>query len=191
MSETKMERPTRRPRPQSNANQQTKKQKQKQSIIQFPSTKIGPKIGNMLKRVEKKAEPAKKKELPPPRLQVSLGTLMEIEKWAERARQGTDRGTFGPVADQIRYNGDVLDDAVHSLTLAQIMPYKEMKRHLRTHDLNPAADDYEFTYGLAQRYKTKQENVVERIHHVRMISRFLAEHKKQHNQEYPLSNNDA
>lgn len=125
-----------------------------------------------------KAALKNKKDLPQPKLQVSLGTLMEIEKWAKRAVVGKTRNAFGPIMKQIKFNKDELFDAVHSLTLAQIMPFREMRRHINMHELNPIHSDFDFVYSLSQRYRTTQENVVERIHHVKLIDAFVKEREE-------------
>jgi hypothetical protein len=120
---------------------------------------------------------AKSKKLPMPKLRISLTTLLEVEQWAEKARVGTTRYSFDPILRQIKYNGDVLDDVIHSLTLAQIMPYQEIKRYLAIHGANPVSNDFDFVCDLAIKYHTSRENVVERIHHVRSLKHFWDEHK--------------
>jgi hypothetical protein len=160
---------------QKNTKKSTRAKPQRTSLI-MPFVKFN----NLIKSKSSKNIAQQKKRKPlKPKLRVSIGTLIKIEMWVSKAETGNIRYTFGPILDQIRYNGDVLEDVIQALTLAQIMPYREIKRCLGSFDLSPTMNDYELTYNLAQRYKTSQQNVVERIDHVRMISRFLDERKSQ------------
>lgn len=112
-----------------------------------------------------------------PQMSISIGTLMEIEKWVKKAKVGKTRYAFEPIMKQINMNGDVFDDVVHSLTLAQIMPFQEIRRRLKIHDMTPTHDDLGLVCSLAKTYRTSPENVVERIHHVVQIDMFLKNKK--------------
>lgn len=118
----------------------------------------------------------RRKGLPKAKLKVSLGTLLELEKWAEKARSGKRRD-FRPVVYQININGDDLYDTIHALTLAQIMPYQEVWRHWKLHTMSIAPDNFELVEKLAEKYNTGKRNVVERLHHVRMLNRYYEEQK--------------
>lgn len=128
-----------------------------------PSVPTQPPVKEKLKR---------KKRLPKSTLRVSLMTLIEVEKWAEKARVGETRYAFEPVLFQIKYNNDDLYDTIHALTLAQIMPYQEIWRHWKLHTMAVSPDDFEFVENLSVKYKTSKRNVVERLHHVRELNRY-------------------
>ena len=112
-----------------------------------------------------------------PTLTVSVETLVEVEKWAERARVGNAGRAFSAVMRQIRYNGDDLYNVIHAVTLAQIMPYREIKRYLAIYRTSPIVGDLDLVYDLSEKYQTSRENVVERINHVRLLKSFWATNK--------------
>lgn len=112
-----------------------------------------------------------------PKIILSTETLIEIEKWAERARRGTAKHTFGDILVQIQEHNESLDDAIHSLTLAQIMPYNEMIRLIKLQEISPISNS-EFITNLSKRYSTSRENVFERIHHVKQLEEYVAANKE-------------
>jgi hypothetical protein len=129
-------------------------------------------------KIDQYSNQNKKEEVVPGlRLKVSLGVLVEAEIWAEKARRGTTRHAFTPIMYQVEASETTLDDAVHALTLAQIMPYDEMIRKIRVYGAGAAvASEYDFVYGLSKKYKTSMQNVVDRISHVRRLTKYYDKH---------------
>ena len=111
--------------------------------------------------------------IPTPKLNVSVGTLIELEKWAEKARVGETKSEFLPVWDQIKYNGDNINEAIKSLTLTQIMPYDEMLKSIKKYKSISKRDRYDYLVWLAKKYATSIQNVVDRFEHVKKIKAFL------------------
>ena len=124
---------------------------------------------NKKERVNKWFKPSPK-VIPLQSLRVSLGTLLAIEDWVKKAQSGQFKNTYSPIMEQIRINGDNLQDVTHAKTLAQIMPYDEMLHRIRTMDSAMCVKDHlVFIEKIAKQYNTNVQNVVDRLAHVRAL----------------------
>ena len=115
--------------------------------------------------------------IPQTSFNISTRTLLEIERWAEKAKFGKTKNAFSPILNSVRQNGENLDNAIHALTLAQIMPYSEMIKSLKKYRTIPQSERYEYFVSLAKQYSTSMQNVVDRLSHVRILSVYSAEKK--------------
>ena len=142
-------------------------------------------IDKMIKFLRKiVGEPQKDdRELPTPSLHISIETLLEIEKWADKARTGDTKYAFSPISDSVKYNGEKLNDAVKALTLAQIMPYTKMVKSVRRYRAVPKGDKYYYVEWLADKYSTSIQNVIDRMEHVRILSLYNSERRTEREEE--------
>lgn len=110
---------------------------------------------------------------------VSIGTLIEVERWVRRVQIGKARGTFGPILFQIKENEDDLYETIHASTLAQIMPYKEIVWKLRMRNFSfPKESNKEFIEDLAEEYRVTHKDAVTRVRHVLAIYKYKEQLKE-------------
>ena len=117
------------------------------------------------------------RSIPTQTIFLSNSTFLEIEKWVKYAESGQTNGKFGSILKSTYDNNENVFDAIHALTLAQIMPYKKMLQHLKLYDSLPIQDEYDFIDTVSEKYCTTHQNVVDRINHVKQIYEYRM-HKK-------------